>query len=106
MKPINKTYMNVFSEQVGEKAKRKLNAEEDKEQSIWIGLGTMGIVGWSIVVPTLLGVAFGVLLDKVFQVSFSCTLIFLVFGLILGCRMAWNWIIREDSAINQGKDKK
>ena len=31
---------------------------------VWFGLGMMGLIGWSVVVPTLLGAALGIWLDK------------------------------------------
>jgi predicted F0F1-ATPase subunit len=32
-------------------------------QGVWFGLGMMGLIGWSVVVPTLLGAALGIWLD-------------------------------------------
>lgn len=60
-----------------------------------MGLGMFGMVGWSVAVPTLLGVALGIWLDKTFPQSFSWTLTGLILGLIAGCVIAWNWVIKE-----------
>ena len=53
-----------FAEQVGAKAARKLKARRNSAQGVWFGLGMMGLIGWSVVVPTLLGAALGIWLDK------------------------------------------
>ncbi|MDH5254248.1 MAG: hypothetical protein OEW25_13065, partial [Nitrospira sp.] len=48
-----------FIHQVGEKAARKLKAQRHVTQTVWSGLGMMGLVGWSVAIPTLLGAALG-----------------------------------------------
>ena len=53
-----------FSQQVGEKAARKLKAQRHVTQTVWSGLGMMGLIGWSVAIPTLLGAALGIWLDK------------------------------------------
>ena len=63
---------------------------------IWFGLGTMGIVGWSVAVPTLLGAALGLWLDRRFPGAHSWVLALLVAGLCLGCFNAWLWVVRQD----------
>ena len=50
--------------QVGAKAARKLKARRNATPGVWFGLGMMGLIGWSVVVPTLLGAALGLWLDK------------------------------------------
>ena len=81
-----------FSQQVGEKAARKLKAQRHVNQTVWSGLGMMGLVGWSVVVPTLLGAALGLWLDKNYPGSHSWTLMLLAIGLGLGCFNAWHWV--------------
>ena len=44
-----------LADQVGVKAARKLKAQRNTTPGVWFGLGLMGVVGWSVVVPTLLG---------------------------------------------------
>ncbi len=50
----------AFSREIANKAKLKLKAQQNPTPGIWFGLGKMGLIGWSIVVPTLLGAALGV----------------------------------------------
>jgi len=90
-----------FSQQVGEKAARKLNAQRHVTQTVWSGLGMMGLVGWSVAVPTLLGAALGIWLDKHYPGSHSWTLMLLAIGLGLGCFNAWHWVSREDREIHK-----
>ncbi len=90
-----------LSEQVGEKARRKLRAKREEHRSVWGGLGMFGLIGWSIVVPTLCGAALGIWLDQCFPQSFSWTLSLLILGLLIGCVLAWQWVEREHEDINQ-----
>ena len=89
-----------LADQVGAKAARKLKARRDGTPGLWSGLGTMGIIGWSIVVPTLLGAALGLWLDGHHPGAHSWTLALLVAGLTLGCLNAWRWVAREDRAMH------
>ena len=89
-----------LADQVGAKAARKLKARGDGTPGLWSGLGTMGIIGWSIVVPTLLGAALGLWLDGHHPSAHSWTLALLVAGLILGCLNAWRWVASEDRAMH------
>jgi ATP synthase protein I len=90
-----------FSQQVGEKAARKLKAQRHVNQTVWSGLGMMGLVGWSVVVPTLLGAALGLWLDKNYPGSHSWTLMLLAIGLGLGCFNAWHWVAKEGREIHE-----
>ncbi|EKD35154.1 MAG: hypothetical protein ACD_75C02030G0003 [uncultured bacterium] len=65
----------------------------------------MGLIGWSVAVPTLLGAALGVWLDRRFPVPYSWTLTLLLIGLLLGCLIAWRWIVKEGEKIQEeGED--
>ena len=70
-----------FIRKVGEKEARKLHAQAKVTQTVWSGLGMMGLVGWSVAVPTLLGAALGIWLDKNHPGSHSWTLMLLAIGL-------------------------
>lgn len=80
-------------------ARRKLKARRLGPPVVWSGLGVMGAVGWSIVVPTLLGAALGIWLDKHHPSAHSWTLALLVAGLVLGCFTAWRWVSGEERAM-------
>src|ERR1035438_10480810 len=80
----------AFSREVGAKAARKLKARRNSTQGVWLGLGMMGLIGWSVVVPTLLGAALGIWLDKHHPGKHAWTLALLVAGLAIGCLNAWH----------------
>jgi ATP synthase protein I len=90
---------------VGGKAARKLKAKNNEANPVWFGLGMMGLVGWSVAIPALLGAALGIWLDQHYPGERSFTLALLVAGLTLGCFNAWHWISREQSdMLEQEKD--
>lgn len=84
-----------FSQEIGSKAARKLRARRGAA-GVWFGLGMMGLVGWSVAVPTLLGAALGMWLDRHFPGKHAWTLALLVAGLVMGCGNAWHWVAREE----------
>jgi ATP synthase protein I len=90
-----------FIRQVAAKEIHKLRARQEKNQSLWFGLGLLGLVGWSIVVPTLLGLALGAWIDRRFPSHFSWTLMLMVAGLGLGCLNAWKWVDREQAKMTR-----
>jgi ATP synthase protein I len=90
---------STFAGQVGAKAARKLKARRNSTQGVWFGLGMMGLIGWSVAIPTLLGAALGLWLDKRFPGGRSWTLALLVAGLTIGCLNAWFWVSKEDKAM-------
>jgi ATP synthase protein I len=91
-------------EQVGAKARRKLAARRRGQPGVWSGLGVMGLIGWSVVVPTLAGAALGTWLDTHHPGRHPWTLALLIAGLTLGCFNAWRWVAREDAAIHQDRE--
>jgi ATP synthase protein I len=95
----------TFATRVGEKADRKLRARRQRDSDTWFGLGMMGLIGWSVTVPTLLGAALGIWLDRHHPASFSWTLALLMAGLFVGCWNAWHWIAKEDRAIHQEREE-
>lgn len=88
-----------FAAAVGAKAERKSKARQRGAGGVWFGLGMMGLIGWSVVVPTLLGAALGLWLDVHYRASHSWTLALLVAGLTLGCFNAWRWVAQQDRAM-------
>lgn len=90
---------STFTEQVGAQAARKLRTRRNATPGVWFGLGMMGLIGWSVVVPTLLGAALGFWLDEHHPGKHPWTLALLAAGLALGCFNAWVWIAKEDKAM-------
>ncbi len=84
-----------FTETIGDKEQRKLKARRETKQRLWFGLGMFGTIGWSVAIPTLIGVAVGLWLDSRYPGQVSWTLTGLFAGLILGCIVAWRWVVEE-----------
>jgi ATP synthase protein I len=74
---------------------RKLKARAEGRRAVWFGLGMFGLVGWSVAVPSVLGLALGLWLDAHYPSRASWTLTFLVIGVALGCLNAWHWVKQE-----------
>lgn len=91
-----------LSREVGAQAARKLKARRNVGRGVWFGLGMTGLIGWSVTVPTLLGVALGIWLDSRHPGGYSWTLMLLVIGLITGCANAWHWVSKEDKEMHEG----
>mgnify|MGYP001798772393 CR=1 FL=1 len=90
-----------LADEIGARAARKLKARQHPAPGVWFGLGMMGLIGWSVVVPTLLGAALGIWLDKRHAGTHSWTLALLMAGLTLGCLTAWRWVAKEDAAMRE-----
>jgi ATP synthase protein I len=93
-----------LSNQVGHKEVRKLRARRHRGRSVWFGLGTFGMVGWSVAIPTLIGTALGVWIDKQWPGSYSWTLMLMLGGLLLGCMNAWYWLSFESRLIEEEEE--
>ena len=97
---VNDKEDQFFSDEVTKKEKRKLKALNDKN-GVWFGFGMMGMVGWSVAVPSLLGAALGIWLDNKYPQSFSWTLTCLITGLVIGSVIAWYWVDKEDKEMHK-----
>lgn len=94
-----------FGDQVGEKERRKVRARRNKDRSIWFGLGMFGVVGWSVAIPTLIGLAIGIWVDANIPSRFSWTLMGLMIGLLVGCLNAWYWLNSEGHLADEDEDE-
>jgi ATP synthase protein I len=94
----------AFERRVGAQEIRKLKVRRKTTQTVWSGLGMMGLVGWSVAVPTLMGAALGIWLDKRYPGVHSWTLTLLIIGLTAGCLNAWHWVAKEDRAIRKEQE--
>ena len=93
-----------LAEEIGGKAARKLKARRRGDTGVWFGLGMMGLIGWSVAVPTLLGAALGIWLDAHHPGKHPWTLALLVGGLMLGCMNAWHWVAKEEAAMKEEQE--
>lgn len=95
----------ILAEKIDSKTKQKLKAQQHSTSNVWFGLGMMGLVGWSIALPTILGATLGIWLDKHYKVQHSWTLALIVAGLTIGCFTAWSWISKEDKAMHDDNEQ-
>ena len=96
--------IHEFIDKVGEKEAHKIKARNEKKRIIWFGLGMMGTIGWSVAIPTLLGIALGIWLDSKWPGRISWTLTFFFAGLLLGCLNAWYWVRMEQKKMEGNND--
>lgn len=101
----NKNQEADFARKVGALEVRKLRARRRGAQDIWFGLGMFGLIGWSVAIPTLLGVLAGAFMDKLFPGTHSWTLSLLIVGLFIGCLNAWHWVAKEEKAIREEEEQ-
>jgi ATP synthase protein I len=80
---------------IARKESRKQKARDKQDRSLWFGLGMFGLVGWSVAVPTLIGIAIGIWIDRSGSHRYSWTLMLLFVGVVVGCLNAWYWVKRE-----------
>jgi ATP synthase protein I len=79
--------------EIGSRERRKLRHRRRREESIWFGLGMFGLIGWSITIPTLIGVAVALWANSIHPGTWTLGFFFL--GLAIGCLNAWHWIMKE-----------
>lgn len=78
-------------QEIKKQSKSKIKSKKEGSE-IMFGIGLFGIVGWSIAIPTVLGIALGIYLDKKYSQNFSWTITLLFVGVIMGSFNAWRWI--------------
>ena len=84
-----------LNEAVRTKRERRERWQREGERSIGQNLAMIGALGWTIVLPALVGIFTGRWLDRHFNAGIFWTLGLLVAGLALGCTLAWKRIHSE-----------
>jgi ATP synthase protein I len=82
-------------EQVRLHAQREADWLQNGEPSVARRLSQIGVLGWIIVTPMLIGVFSGRWLDGRFGTGLFWTAPLLMLGAALGCWSAWNWMKSE-----------
>ena len=103
-KPKRSLPRDRFSIEIGAKERRKMRARHTFRNT-WFGFSVFGLIGWSVAIPTLAGIALGVCLDARYPGRYSWTLMLLIAGLGIGCLNAWHWVSREHEAIRREQEK-
>lgn len=94
-----------LARKVAEKSARKLKSRRNASQKAWFGLGMMGLVGWSVAVPTLIGVFVGIWIDSTGKSRYSWTFMLLVAGIVIGCLNAWHWLSKEEKDLRDEEEQ-
>ena len=81
-----------FLTEVQRRRQRHETHEREGDASFWSSVGVMGTVGWSVALPTAIGVLFGRWLDGRLDSGHVFMVFFMLVGLILGCVVAWRLI--------------
>lgn len=81
-----------FADKVARKESLRIKGLKHKDETVWFGLGMIGIVGWSVAIPTLIGIALGLWIDRTWPSPYSWALMFLIIGVVLGCINAAYWV--------------
>ena len=78
-----------------QRGERQIRWLREGDPSVAQRLAQIGVLGWMIVVPMLIGVFGGRWLDERFNSGLFCTAPLLMLGLALGCFSAWKWMQSE-----------
>jgi len=77
---------------VHRRGERQRRWQQEGEPSFGRQLAQIGVLGWIIVVPTLLFTFFGRWLDRRFGTGIFLTAPLLFIGLAIGCYAGWRWM--------------
>ena len=80
---------------IARQAKRLKSARDNPGPSPLRGIGTFGMIAWSIAVPTVGAAFLGLWLDRVAPQAFSWTIALILGGVVLGAFIAASWINKE-----------
>jgi ATP synthase protein I len=83
------------AEDIARHAERLKSARDNPGPSPLRGVGTFGMIGWSIAVPTVGGAFLGLWLDRKAPQAFSWTIALILGGVVLGAFIAASWINKE-----------
>ncbi len=86
------------AEDISDRARRIKAARDNPGPSPLRGVGTFGMIGWSIAVPTVGGAFLGLWLDRVAAQDFSWTIALILAGVVLGALIAGAWVGKEGDA--------
>lgn len=83
-----------LDEAVRQHRERRTRARQEGRRSIGQDLALIGVIGWTVVLPALLGILAGRWLDRRLGSGIFWTLGLLVGGVALGCGLAWQRLMR------------
>jgi ATP synthase protein I len=84
-----------MAEAVRKRRERQRHWATEGEPSMVRFVGQIGVLGWIIVAPTLIGLFIGRWLDQTFGTGIFWSAPMLLLGVVLGCWSAWRWMHRQ-----------
>jgi len=85
------------ADNIARQAERMKSSRDHPGPSPLRGIGTFGMIGWSIAVPTVGGAFLGLWLDGVAPQGFSWTIALILGGVVIGAFIAAAWVNKEGS---------
>ena len=80
---------------VRKRQERRKHWLKEGEPSVTRFVGQIGVLGWIIVTPTLVGLFVGRWLDHKFGTGIFWSAPLLLIGVVLGCWSAWQWMHKQ-----------
>jgi ATP synthase protein I len=93
--PDRDEFEDEFETRIGRQRERIEAGRAEQGRSFWQYVGLIGMVGWSVVVPMLLGILLGLWLDRRLGTGYLLTLLLMLAGLLVGGFNAWRIVTRE-----------
>lgn len=84
-----------MADAVRKRQQSQVRWRREGELSVARFVGQIGILGWIIVAPTLLGLFIGRWLDRMFDTGIFWSAALLVLGVTLGFWSGWRWMHRQ-----------
>lgn len=89
------TSANAMAEAARKQEERRKLWRTEGEPSMARFVGQIGVLGWIIVAPTLIGLFVGRWLDHMLRTGIFWSAALLVLGVTLGFWSAWSWMRRQ-----------
>jgi len=80
---------------VRKRQQRRKHWLNEGEPSVVRFVGQIGVLGWMIVTPTLIGLFIGRWLDHRFSTGIFWSAPLLLLGVVVGCWSAWRWMYKQ-----------
>ncbi len=84
-----------LADSVRERRARRELWQREGERSLGQNLAWIGVLGWLVVVPTLIGVFAGRWIDARWSTGIFWTVSLLFLGVCVGCYLAWQRVHQE-----------
>ena len=92
---MNDADLDRLAQAAQKAAEREAEGRADPEPSLGARLGQIGVLGWTIIVPTLLFLFLGRWLDRIFGTGIFFSAPLLMAGAAIGFLSAWRWMHRQ-----------